>query len=572
MGPGSIVPEIAGKADDAMKKIGEILVESGLLTPEQLEEILQKQKGTGKKVGEIVVAAEMITEKQLLKALEYQLKIPYIEMSELQIDPDAPGLISETLARKHSLIPVGYEEGKLVVVMADPMDLMAIDDVRYATGREIRPKMAAKNDILASIERNYGKEKAQTAARELQKEFDIDEMKRISEEITDEVSNAPVVKLVNSIIEHAIQIGASDVHIEPLEDRMRVRIRIDGDLQEIMKSPLSAHPAVVTRIKIMGGMDIAERRIPQDGRVETIIGGKHVDLRLSILPTVHGEKVVIRILGRSDITFSRAALGMSQENEGLFDKIVKSPHGILLVSGPTGSGKTTTLYTVLKELNRVATNIVTVEDPVEYRMEGVNQVQVNVKAGMTFASGLRSILRQDPDIILIGEIRDSETAQIAIRAAITGHLVLSTIHTNDAPSTISRLVDMGIEPYLVSTSVVGVVAQRLVRKICTKCKTTYKPDHAEMMLLKLREPRPLFKGAGCPACNYTGYAKRTAIHEVMVISRDIREMVDRRASVDQIRQVAIRQGMLSLMDSCVKLVLDGITTTAELLKVTYTVD
>ncbi len=556
-----------------MKKLGEILVESGMVTPEQIQALLDEQKKSGKKLGELIVEKGILTEQQILNAREYQIRIPYVDFATLSIDPEAPGLISEALAKKHCLIPVGYEDGELVVVMNDPLDLVAIDDVRYATGKDVRPKMSSKADILQAIDRSYGRENAQKAVAELQKEFDVAEIEKIGAEITSaEVSNAPVVKLVNSIVEHAIKVGASDIHIEPMEDRMRVRIRVDGELQDIMKSPRAAHAAVVTRIKIMGGMDIAEKRVPQDGRVETTIGGKSVDMRLSVLPLVTGEKIVIRILGRTDVTFSRQALGFSAENMALFDKIVKSPHGVVLVSGPTGSGKTTTLYTVLKELNKITTNIVTVEDPVEYRMAGINQVQVNIKAGMTFASGLRSILRQDPDIILIGEIRDAETAQIAIRSAITGHLVLSTIHTNDAASTITRLVDMGIEPYLVSTSVVGVIAQRLVKKVCPKCKASYKPDHAEMMLLKLKEPRPLFKGTGCPACNFTGYRGRTAIHEVMVVGRDVRELIDRRASVDQIRQLAARLGTVSLMESCSKLVLDGVTTVEEMMKVTYTID
>ncbi len=335
---------------------------------------------------------------------------------------------------------------------------------------------------------------------------------------------------------------------------------------------MTAHSAIITRIKIMGGMDIAEKRIPQDGRVETKVDEHLIDLRISILPTVYGEKVVIRILGGSSGALTREQLGLSETNEVLFDKISKSPNGIILVSGPTGSGKTTTLYSLLKEINKPEVNIITVEDPVEYKLEGVNQVQVNVKAGLTFASGLRSILRQDPDIIMIGEIRDSETAQIAIRASITGHLVLSTIHTNDAASSVARLVDMGTEPYLVSSSMVGVVAQRLVRNICNHCKTSYKPSHSEMMLLKMKEPVPLYKGAGCPVCNFTGYKSRSAIHEIIVITREIRDLVNRGASTDQISQTAIRQGTVTLRDSCSELVLEGRTTVDEMLKVTYSVD
>lgn len=556
-----------------MKKLGDILVESGLLSPEKLEEALFEQKQVdNKKLGDIIISMGMLTDVQVMKALEYQTRIPYIDFSEVRIDPAAPGLISEEVARRFNAIPIGFEGNLLIVAITDPLDFTVQDEIRYITGREVSPRISTANQILAAIETNYGKENAQKAARELEKEIDLAEMERISEQITDDVANAPVVKLVNSIIEHAIKIGASDIHIEPTETKMRVRLRVDGVLQEIMSPPRNAHAAVVTRIKIIGGMDIAEKRVPQDGRVETSISGRQVDMRLSILPTVNGEKIVIRLLGRSDVVLSKNALGLSESNEVLFDKIVKSPHGIILVSGPTGSGKTTTLYTVLKDLNQPDTNIVTIEDPVEYRLTGVSQVQVNTKAGMTFASGLRSILRQDPDIILIGEIRDGETAEIAIRASITGHLVLSTIHTNDSASTVTRLVDMGIDPFLVSSSVVGIISQRLVRKICTNCKESYKPSHSEAMQLKMLQPRPLYKGAGCPECSFTGYKGRTAIHEIMVVTRDLRELIDRSATTDQIRSVAIRQGMTTLMDTCIALVLEGVTTTQEMLKVTYSVD
>ncbi len=555
-----------------MKKLGEILLESGIVTQEQLDEALAQSQSTGHKLGDTIVDMGLMTDVDLMKALEYQSRIPYVDMSGLSIDPTAPGLISEENAKKYCAIPVGYENNQLVVIMNDPLDFIIIDEIRYLTGKDLLPKMSTRKQIMAAIDASYGKENAQRAAQELEKEFDVDEMVKITEQITDEVANAPVVKLVNSIIEHAIKINASDIHIEPTEGQMRVRLRQDGVLQEVMTAPKQAHAAVITRIKIIGGMDIAEKRIPQDGRVETVLAGKPVDLRLSILPTVNGEKVVIRLLGRGDVQLTKEMLGLSESNEQLFDRIVKSPHGIILVSGPTGSGKTTTLYTVLKDLNQPTTNIVTVEDPVEYRMSGVNQVQVNVRAGMTFASGLRSILRQDPDIILIGEIRDGETAEIAIRSSITGHLVLSTIHTNDSASTVTRLVDMGIDPYLVSSSVVGIISQRLVRKICPRCKESYKPSHSEAMQLKMREPKPLFRGAGCPECNFSGYKGRTAIHEILVVTKEIRELVDRRASDDQIKTVAIRQGMTTLMDTCIKLVLEGVTTTSEMMKVTYTVD
>ncbi|NLV49049.1 MAG: Flp pilus assembly complex ATPase component TadA, partial [Clostridiaceae bacterium] len=342
-----------------MKKLGDILIESGLLKPEQLEEALAQQKdNNGKKLGDILIDSGVLTDRQIMKALEYQSRIPYVELNDIRIDDTAPGLISEDIAKKNVLMPIAFEGDQLVVVMNDPLDIVAIDEIRYITGREISPRISTKKQIVTAIEANYGKEKAQKAVRQLEEEFDVEEMVRITEQITDEVANAPVVKLVNSIIEHAIRIDASDIHIEPHEKIMRVRLRVDGVLQEVMSAPKNAHAAVVTRIKIIGGMDIAEKRIPQDGRVETTIGGRAVDMRLSILPTVDGEKIVIRLLGRSDVILSKDALGLSEHNEQLFDRIVTSPNGIILVSGPTGSGKTTTLYTVLKDLNQPTTNIV----------------------------------------------------------------------------------------------------------------------------------------------------------------------------------------------------------------------
>lgn len=352
-----------------MKKLGDILIDSGLLTQAQLETVLAEQKASGKKLGELIVSQGLLAEEDIMRALEYQTRIPYVTLAELPIDPKAPGLISEENAKKFLAIPIGFENDQLIVVMNDPLDFIILDELRYMTGKDILPRMSTRRQIMSAIDANYGKENAQRAVRELEQSIDLDEMVRITEQITDEVANAPVVKLVNSIIEHAIRNDASDIHIEPMESNMRVRLRTDGVLHEVMQTPKQAHAAVITRIKIIGGMDIAEKRIPQDGRVETTITGRQVDLRLSILPTVHGEKVVIRILGMNDMVLSRELLGLSAENEVMFDKIVKSPHGIILVSGPTGSGKTTTLYAVLKELNQPTTNIVTVEDPVEYRME-----------------------------------------------------------------------------------------------------------------------------------------------------------------------------------------------------------
>lgn len=553
------------------KKLGELLIEEGVITREQLENLLVLQKNSGKKLGEIIVSENIVDEQQIVDVLEFQLRIPKIDFDAIAIDADVPKLISENIARKHILIPVQREGDSLTVAMADPLDLFAIDDVKVSTALEIKPAIALKSSILTAIEKYYGKESAEKAVEDFKKQYNFDQITESENDLSD-INNAPVVRLVNSVIQHAMKVKASDIHIEPLENSLRIRFRIDGDLQEIMKSSKTAHNAVVTRIKIIGRMDIAEKRVPQDGRVEMTVDGNDIDLRLSVLPTVYGEKVVIRLLGRNDMMLSKSQLGFNTDNIDLFERIIKSPNGIILVTGPTGSGKTTTLYAVLRELNKIHRNIITVEDPVEYRLEGINQVQVNVKAGLTFASGLRSILRQDPDVIMIGEIRDVETAQIAVRAAITGHLVLSTIHTNDSASTISRLVDMGIEPYLVSSSVVGIVSQRLVRKICNNCKKSYKPDLTELSLLKLRDSQQLHKGAGCSACNGTGYKGRTAIHEIMPVGRDIRELIDRRATIDQLRHMETKTGTMTLRESCTRLVLSGVTTVEELVRMTYSLD
>lgn len=554
------------------KGLGDILLDSGILTLAQLEEALQKQKTNGKKLGELLIDDGIINEQQLIEALEYQLKIPYIDFTVQSIDPDTPRLISESLARRHMLIPIIKEGNQLTVAMVDPLNLYAIDDVNIATGLNVKPALALRNHIQNAIDQYYGKESAEQAVEDFKKEIGFEQISEMEEEILNEVNNAPVVRLVDSVIQHAIRAKASDIHIEPYENNIRIRFRIDGELQEIMTSSKTTHSAIVTRIKILGKMDIAEKRIPQDGRVEMHVDNKDIDLRISVLPTVYGEKIVLRLLDRSSTILTKTQLGFSAENIKMFDKLIQTPNGIILVTGPTGSGKTTTLYAVLQELNKINRNIITVEDPVEYRLNGINQVQVNIKAGLTFANGLRSILRQDPDIIMIGEIRDTETAEIAVRAAITGHLVLSTMHTNDSASTVSRLVDMGIEPFLVSSSVVGVVAQRLVKKVCTNCKTEYKPAHSEMELHNLNDDDMLYKGEGCSLCGKTGYKGRTAIHEVLLMTRELREMVDEHASIDEIRSAATKYGTLSLKNSCSQLVRSGVTTTDEMLKVTYSLE
>jgi type IV pilus assembly protein PilB len=553
------------------KSLGELLIEAGLITPEQLADALNQQKTSGRKLGAVLSEMGLVSERKILEVLEFQLQVPLVDLGLYSIDNDAPLLINEAMARRHLVLPIGRENGLLVVAMSDPLNIQAIDDVRLFTGLAIKPVLALTSELLSMIDRYYSREGAEKAVEDISKDFNFDQISEDADQLS-EINNAPVVRLVNSVMSHAVRARASDIHIEPFENDMRIRFRVDGELQEIMKSPKNAHPAVVTRIKIMARLDIAEKRLPQDGRIEISVEGHDIDMRVSVLPTVYGEKVVMRLLGRSDMLLSKSQLGFSESNIALFNRIIQSSNGIILVTGPTGSGKTTTLYAVLRELNKINRNIITVEDPVEYRLEGVNQVQVNVKAGLTFANGLRSILRQDPDIIMIGEIRDAETAQIAVRAAITGHLVLATVHTNDTASTLTRLIDMGIEPYLVSSSVVGITAQRLMRRICSNCKTSYTPDRTEMDILKIREPVPIYRGAGCSSCNYTGYRGRVAIHEIMPINAQVRELIDKRASIDHVRSVSIRQGTTTLRENSTALVLKGVTTVEELLKVTYSVE
>ncbi|MCT4565299.1 MAG: ATPase, T2SS/T4P/T4SS family [Maledivibacter sp.] len=554
------------------KRLGDLLIEAELITLEQLSEALTIQRSSGKKIGEILTNSGLITEMQIIEVLEFQLGIPHMDLEKHYIDPDIPNLISEDLARRHTLIPVSKKANRLMVAMADPLNIFAIDDVKIATGLDVEPVISTGKGILDAIDEYYGKQSAEKAIEDFKSQYKVDNIENIDDEILDEINNAPVVRLVNSIIKQAVKSKASDIHIEPFESKIRVRFRIDGNLQEIMTPAKTTHSAIITRIKIMGKMNIAEKRLPQDGRVEINMDGQEIDLRISILPTVYGEKIVIRLLDRSNFLMSRSQLGFNNHNLDLLTNIMKNPNGIILVTGPTGSGKTTTLYTLLRELNKIDRNIITVEDPVEYRLNGINQVAVNNKAGLTFANALRSILRQDPDIIMIGEIRDSETAQIAVRAAITGHLVLSTMHTNDTASTVTRLMDMGIEPYLVSSSVVGIIAQRLVRRICSYCKVEYTPSEAERNILKIDKTVQLYKGKGCSYCNHTGYRGRISIHEIMTIGKELRIQIDNKEGVDILRKTASKNGTSSLRMNCEELVKNGVTTVKELLRVTYVID
>ncbi|MDO6354204.1 ATPase, T2SS/T4P/T4SS family [Caloramator sp. CAR-1] len=556
------------------KRLGEVLIEAGLITQEQLQKALTLQKSSGKKLGEILVEQGFISEDQIIEVLEFQLGIPHVKLDRFPIEQDAVKLISEGIAKRHTLIPIKLEKDKLYVAMADPLNIFAIEDVQIYSGKNVQPVIAKSDEIKRQIDKYYGKQEALKAAEEFKKESKVFKTERNKNAAEDESASAPIIKLVNSIFEQAINQRASDIHIEPFEEELKIKFRIDGILYEIMKMEIELHSALVARIKVLGNMDIAERRIPQDGRTSYTYFEQEYDMRISTLPTVYGEKVVIRIADKRAFLKDKTNLGFLKHDLELFGKIISSPHGIILVSGPTGSGKSTTLYTILRELNTGSKNIITVEDPVESTIYGINQVEVNPKSGLTFATALRSILRQDPDIIMIGEIRDKETAEIAVRAAITGHLVLSTIHTNDAASAVTRLVDMGIENYLISSSLVGVIAQRLVRRICPHCKEEYIPDETEINALGINDNQniKLYKGKGCSYCGNKGYMGRTGIYEILVIDKELRNSILKTSSSDELKDLAVKKGLVTLKESCKQKVLMGETTFEEYLRVTYSMD
>ncbi|WP_270564393.1 GspE/PulE family protein [Clostridium beijerinckii] len=549
------------------RRLGNILVNAGKITGYQLQEALKSQRTLGKKLGEILLDSKIITEEDIIEAIEQQTGIKKVDLNTINFDRKAITLIPQNLCDKYLLIPFGFDNNKIKVALADPLNIFAIDDVAISTGFEIESFISRKADIKKFIGIYYSSQQVNNAAIQLAKESTkaVKNSKQAADEMS-EVNSAPVVKMVDYLFRNSVEMKTSDIHIEPFENEIRIRYRIDGKLQTVNTLGIESLGPLVTRIKILAGLNIAEKRIPQDGRIMFEVDGSQVDLRVSILPVVNGEKIVIRILNTNGAILNKKQLGMSEENIHRLNRIIGNPHGIILVTGPTGSGKSTTLYSILNELNSNSVNIITVEDPVEYTMNGINQVSVNEKAGLTFASGLRSILRQDPDIIMIGEIRDEETAEIATRAAITGHLVLSTLHTNDAPSSIIRLVDMGIKPYLVSTSVVGVIAQRLVRKICDKCKTAYEASVYEKEILErnINEPLTLYKSMGCGYCNNTGYSGRIGIYEIMEITRKHREAINIGSNSDAIRDISIESGMKTLESECRELVIGGVTTIEEL--------
>ncbi|MGL4572203.1 MAG: GspE/PulE family protein [Clostridium sp.] len=554
-------------------RLGDILVQAGKITENDLVNALKRQAVTGKRLGEILLEDGLVSEEDVLAVLGMQLELQRVSLEFEVIDTNSIRKIPEALARKHSVMPYKIKGNSLIVVTSDPFNIMADEDLKLVSGMNIIKALDTTASIEEAINKYYTKQYAEKVATALgiqEKEIAKANMQDNTEQ--EEINKeAPVVKLVDTLIQNAIRMGGSDIHIEPFEKEIRVRVRVDGELQSILSIPKESQSTLITRIKILADLNIAERRVPQDGRIIKNIDNKKIDLRVSVLPTVNGEKVVIRILASSQALINKEALGMKKDDMEKLVELMNIPYGIILVTGPTGSGKSTTLYTILGELNTVDKNIITVEDPVEYMMDGINQVSVNVKAGMTFASGLRSILRQDPDIIMLGEIRDGETAEIAIRAAITGHVVLSTLHTNDAPSSIARLADMGVESYLVATSVTGIIAQRLVRRICKNCAKEYEASEHEKKIVgvPLTTDLKLHKGEGCPICNNTGYKGRVGIYEIMEVDRDIRDAVTDGATADMVKDIAVKAGMKTLNTACREHVLEGVTTIEELMRVAF---
>ena len=556
-------------------RIGDVLVAAGAITEEQLQEGLAKQKETGRKLGNALVDLGFISNDMLITVLTTQLGIDYIELKGAKIEDKVIHMVPESMVTKYQAIPIEVDPDNpniLKVAMADPMDIMAMDDIGLVTNLQVEPMLASEEGIKNAIDKYYGSAQAMEAAEAYRQERQSVLGGDDEDNSNDEVDNSPIVLLVKQIIESGVRQRASDIHIEALENSVRVRYRIDGALKQVMSYDLSILAGITARIKIIGGMDIAEKRKPQDGRITIMVDRREFDVRVSILPTVFGEKTVMRLTSKDGLTKPKSALGFDAEQEKVFDNILSNPHGIILVTGPTGSGKSTTLYTSLSELNTEDVNIITVEDPVEANINGINQVQVNNKADMTFAAALRSILRQDPDIIMIGEIRDGETAGIAVQAAITGHLVVSTLHTNSAASTITRLIDMGIESYIAGDAVVGVIAQRLVRRLCTTCKQPRLVEDEERVQLGIpadEEDVIIYEPQGCPLCNDTGYAGRIGVYEMMPVSRELQAVIASGATADVIEKQALKEGMLTLKMGAAKHVLDGITSIAEMNKIVH---
>ncbi len=551
------------------KQLGQILIELGMITPEQLEQALEEHRRTPKSIGRVLIDMGMIKEGDLVRALAEQVGLEFVDLAEHPIDPTATTLLPEALARRYRAIPIGERDGKLLVAMSDPANVYALDDIRTITNRDVQPLVATAGDVERAIQKFAGMDGQVEALANVA----ADAIEGEEEQMEAALEDAPIVKLVNAIMTQAVGDRASDVHIEPAERNVRIRFRVDGVLHEPMPpAPKNIQGGLISRLKVMAELNIAEKRVPQDGRISMKVGGKQLDLRVATLPTVHGEKVVIRVLDKSNALLRLEDLGFLEESYKQFSKSFKKPYGAILVTGPTGSGKSTTMYSTLNILNEEDKNIITVEDPVEYRLAGVNQMQVNPKAGLTFAAALRSILRADPDIVLIGEVRDKETATIAIEAALTGHLVLTSLHTNDAPSAITRLTEMDVETFLVASAIDAVVAQRLARVLCERCKEPYAPEELELQQAGYPEwlwPEitQIHRPVGCAACSNTGYRGRMGLYEVMPMTEEIERLTVERASAESIKTVAIQQGMITLRDDGLEKVRMGITSIEEVARV-----
>ncbi|WP_078430218.1 GspE/PulE family protein [Alkalihalobacterium alkalinitrilicum] len=548
------------------RRLGDLLVEAGVITEDQLMEALHEQKATKNRLGDQLVQMNFVDEQQIIEVLEFQLGIPHINLYKQKIDPKIIGIINEELARRYQLLPVKRTGDRLMIAMADPLDYFAIDDIRLSTGFEIEPAIAKKDELRLAINRYYGMQKS---IDQMLKDINSNDDEELLLEVQ-QSDDSPVAKMINQLISQAVQVGASDIHFDPLETDTVIRFRVDGVLRPERTLPKNMHNVLVSRVKILSDLNIAEKRLPQDGRFKMDIDLRKIDLRVSCLPTIFGEKIVMRLLDTGNVLLGIDRLGFSEVNQTNFKKMLKQAYGILLVTGPTGSGKSTTLYSALSNINSEDVNIITVEDPVEYQLRGINQVQVNSSIGMTFAAGLRSILRQDPDIIMVGEVRDSETAEIALRSAMTGHLVLTTLHTNDAVSAISRLIDMGVEPFLVSSALTGVVAQRLVRRVCPSCAASYELTDKERQLFASRgiETTKIVKGQGCATCNSTGYKGRMAIHETVLIDDFLREMITKKASDSEYRHYVEQKGFVAMFEDGLMKVAKGYTTLDEVFRVT----
>lgn len=543
------------------KRLGDLLVEAGLITEDQLQ-IALNEKRKSQKLGDVLLQKGYITEQQLIEVLEFQLGIPHVSLYRYPFDSNIFSMMTEDTAKRNVMIPLKKEGEKLYVAMADPMDFYAIDDLRLATGFQVEPAIATKDDILRAIAKHYTDEDGL-------EELMVDLNREVNDEETTADQDSPVVRLVNQLLSNAVTHKASDIHIDPQEKKMVVRYRVDGVLRLEKVLPKNMQNVLIARIKIMAKLDITEHRVPQDGRIKVNLGYHPVDLRVSTLPTIFGEKIVLRILDLGNKLNDLKQLGFNKLNLQRFEHMIAQPNGIVLITGPTGSGKSSTLYAALNQLNTEEVNIITIEDPVEFQLEGVNQIQVNTNVGMTFATGLRSILRQDPNVIMVGEIRDKDTVEVAIRASLTGHLVLSTIHTNDSLGTITRLIDMGVEPFLVASSLSGIMAQRLVRKVCRDCTEKQAPSKREVEIFAKRGMKieSINRGRGCTSCNMTGYKGRIALQEILVINDEMRKLIMNAEPLNKLREVAVKHKTIFLMDDGLLKVKQGLTTTEEILRV-----